>query len=266
MRALPALAGALLLLLLLPDPAWAWGPATHVYLGSGLLDSLHLVPQAVRVPASLHAGWAGAVAGWLVVLGAFAWAGWSRMPEPPPDLVSEQRSPAENAQAGSAPAKPKIALNAEERFFSDPRSAYVDWNFPEPETVPPLLVRGYARPTAEQVALALVDGQKLLAPFAPRSAHGIIAIPVATKTEPGVMLYDVEKRMLIDRRIFKLEQLPESERTWHALDNQKVLYLGEPPALSIEMWADISPPAAGEAAAAPDEPVAEEARETADEP
>ena len=35
--------------LLLPDAAWAWGPATHVYLGSALLDSLHLVPEAVRV-------------------------------------------------------------------------------------------------------------------------------------------------------------------------------------------------------------------------
>ncbi|HEU0079939.1 MAG TPA: zinc dependent phospholipase C family protein [Longimicrobiaceae bacterium] len=35
-------------LFLMPDPAWAWGPATHVYLGVGLLDALHLVPPAVR--------------------------------------------------------------------------------------------------------------------------------------------------------------------------------------------------------------------------
>jgi hypothetical protein len=35
-------------LFLFPDPAWAWGPATHVYLGMGLLDALHLVPPAVR--------------------------------------------------------------------------------------------------------------------------------------------------------------------------------------------------------------------------
>ncbi|MBW3572240.1 MAG: zinc dependent phospholipase C family protein, partial [Gemmatimonadetes bacterium] len=39
---------------LLPDPAWAWGPATHVYLGSALLDSLHLVPEAVRVLVAAH--------------------------------------------------------------------------------------------------------------------------------------------------------------------------------------------------------------------
>lgn len=40
--------------LLLPDPAWAWGPATHIYLGSALLDSLHLVPEAVRALVSVY--------------------------------------------------------------------------------------------------------------------------------------------------------------------------------------------------------------------
>jgi hypothetical protein len=39
---------SLLAILLLPDPAMAWGPATHVYLGQGVLESLHLLPQAVR--------------------------------------------------------------------------------------------------------------------------------------------------------------------------------------------------------------------------
>lgn len=37
-----------LLLLLLPEPAWAWGPATHVFLGTGVLDSLHLLAPALR--------------------------------------------------------------------------------------------------------------------------------------------------------------------------------------------------------------------------
>ena len=45
---LPALLLGLAAILLFPDPAWAWGPATHVYLGLGVLDSLSLVPQAVR--------------------------------------------------------------------------------------------------------------------------------------------------------------------------------------------------------------------------
>jgi hypothetical protein len=33
---------------ILPDLAWAWGPATHVYLGQGVLQSLGLLPQAVQ--------------------------------------------------------------------------------------------------------------------------------------------------------------------------------------------------------------------------
>lgn len=39
---------ALLGLLLHPADAWAWGPATHVYLGQGVLDALFLLPPAVR--------------------------------------------------------------------------------------------------------------------------------------------------------------------------------------------------------------------------
>jgi hypothetical protein len=48
-RAAPAAAVgvALALLFLLPDPAAAFGPATHVYLGRTLLDLLHLLPPAL---------------------------------------------------------------------------------------------------------------------------------------------------------------------------------------------------------------------------
>jgi hypothetical protein len=41
-------------LLLLPEPAWAWGPATHVYLGTGVLESLSLLPSAVRTVLSAY--------------------------------------------------------------------------------------------------------------------------------------------------------------------------------------------------------------------
>lgn len=35
-------------ILLLPDPAMAWGPGTHVYLGQAILQSLSLLPPAVQ--------------------------------------------------------------------------------------------------------------------------------------------------------------------------------------------------------------------------
>ena len=43
-----ALLASLLAILLIPGDAYAWGPATHVYLGQGVLESLHLLPATVR--------------------------------------------------------------------------------------------------------------------------------------------------------------------------------------------------------------------------
>jgi hypothetical protein len=46
-RAAALAAGVLALLALSPDTVWAFGPATHVFLGSTLLDSLYLLPAAL---------------------------------------------------------------------------------------------------------------------------------------------------------------------------------------------------------------------------
>jgi hypothetical protein len=42
------------LLLLLPEPAFAFGPATHVFLGSTLLDMLHLLPVSLAELLRAH--------------------------------------------------------------------------------------------------------------------------------------------------------------------------------------------------------------------
>src|SRR5688572_28011425 len=47
MRIVLPVAIAALLLLILPDSAWAFGPATHIYLGTHLLDVLTLIPPAI---------------------------------------------------------------------------------------------------------------------------------------------------------------------------------------------------------------------------
>lgn len=41
------LAGALTLVVLLPDAAWAWTPGTHVFLGDAVLRSVSLLPTAI---------------------------------------------------------------------------------------------------------------------------------------------------------------------------------------------------------------------------
>lgn len=53
-RAAAALATALLLLAVLPDAAWAFGPATHVFLGNAVLESLHLLPAGLAELLRAH--------------------------------------------------------------------------------------------------------------------------------------------------------------------------------------------------------------------
>jgi len=45
---------AVLLLFLIPDPAWAWGPATHVYLSTEILRSLHLLGAPTAALLAAH--------------------------------------------------------------------------------------------------------------------------------------------------------------------------------------------------------------------
>ncbi len=52
-RLLGVMAGAIGLLVVLPEPAAAFGPATHVFLGSRLLETLALLPESIA--SLLHA-------------------------------------------------------------------------------------------------------------------------------------------------------------------------------------------------------------------
>jgi hypothetical protein len=45
---------ALLLLLITPEAAWAWGPPTHAFLGSQILGDLAILPPVVRELLSAH--------------------------------------------------------------------------------------------------------------------------------------------------------------------------------------------------------------------
>jgi hypothetical protein len=200
---------------------------------------LEPAPEAIHRPPGLAMSWTGSGAGWLIVAAVLGWTSWSGSPSNATALNPVDAGTDYATDPTHTPHEKKIVLTPEERFFSDPRSAYVSWDFPEPDHAPALPVSGYAIPTPEQVAMALIDGQKLLAPYAPHTASGVIAVPVAAGLRhPGVMLYDVKRRNLVERRIFTLDQLPDADRSWHELDHRKILYLGEPPALSLEMWAD----------------------------
>ena len=218
---------------------------------SALIDELAAINQEIaglkldRIspPSRSELTSAGALCSWLVVGAAGIFAQWQ--PEISAAAYASARAEAaavaaENAEASGVsgtPTRPALLLTPEERFFTDPRLVYVPWNFPEPVRAPALPVRGYVKPTAEQTAMALIDARKLLAPFPPQGAKGVIAVPAMTsRGEAGLMLYDVKSKRLLDRRIYRLDQLPADSRVWYEVDQRKVLYLGEPETVNLEIW------------------------------
>lgn len=48
-RAIVVVGVAMLILVFFPEPAWAFGPATHIFLGRQILDSLYFLPEAMRI-------------------------------------------------------------------------------------------------------------------------------------------------------------------------------------------------------------------------
>jgi hypothetical protein len=199
-------------------------------------------PALVAVPPPLSLHWLGAATGWLLLVIGAGWTAWQYSPGLGISWARETRAGAPTLVGPPEPARDdKPVLTSEQRFFGDPRTLMEPWKFQEPTEAPPLPVRGVSKPTAEQIAGALIDGQRLLAPFPPAKVTGVIAVPVAAANEAGVMLYDAIERRLVERRIFQLEKFPDKARTWHELDRRKVLYLGAPRRLDIDMWSDDRP-------------------------
>jgi len=204
------------------------------------IAALKLAQSAALVekPAVCWTGHAAVVGSWTIAAVAFGWNLVSFEQRARSAAIAAEVELRERTEHIAEEEKAKSPYTPEQRFFTDPHVSKEPWPFEEPAEAPTLWVRGYATPAPEQVANALIDGWKLLTPFTPNTTRGIIAVPVATGTsEPGVVLYDAQRKVLLDRRIYKLDQLPEAARTWHQMDGRIVLYLGEAPNVSLDRMA-----------------------------
>ncbi len=148
--------------------------------------------------------------------------------------------------AGSSPASAEVGPDglsvAERRFFERPDRQYVVWEHTPPETAPAAPIMGTFEASPQQVAGALVAGQKLLLPYDLQSVNSLIAVPVSEDAELALMIYDGQLRALADRRVWVLKDRPEP-RSWLAVNRYKVIYLGHPPALIPTGSTDVVPEA-----------------------
>jgi hypothetical protein len=91
--------------------------------------------------------------------------------------------------------------------------------------VRPVAVERILVATPDQVAFALVEGERELLPYRRRTVQPLIAVRVPTETGAGLVLFDSREGTVAERRVYLIGQMPPT-RSWFALDQNQVVYLG----------------------------------------
>ena len=190
--------------------------------------ALKPAPALLLQPGLVLPAWIGGpVAGWLLAVLLLFWGYW----KPHGDALSAVDPTTAAAMAiekamQAAPADAK--LTAEEYFSGDPRNPLARWNHAKPTAAPAIPVAKVKPATADDVATALIDGQRLLLPYQQNSVDALIAVPVGGANGSGLILYDGRNRRVIGRQVFLPSQLP-SDKRWFEVEKLKVFYAGKPP-------------------------------------
>jgi hypothetical protein len=184
-----------------------------------------VVPPA---PSRLAGFWAASIVANLVPL-AFCilpWIGVDFSPRPtPPEIV--RRAPARAPEATMRDGA--IFEDYDDGFGQRKRGPLRAWDVVA-TTPEPMTVTEARSASAMQRAYARVGAELLLEPYPRKDLKISLAVPVPGNGRWAVVLYDTERRELVDRRAFFLTGAPEEKR-WYWLGNRRVVYLGPPPRL-----------------------------------
>lgn len=126
------------------------------------------------------------------------------------------------------PAAPGEERTAEDFFFENPASPRARWNLARPEAVSSMPLAAVKPATPDDVARALIEGQRLLLPYQQSTVDTLIAVPVDGKDSSALMLYDGRNRRVLERQVLLPAQRPV-DKTWFEIDSLKVFYVGTPP-------------------------------------
>jgi serine/threonine protein kinase len=189
--------------------------------------ALKPVPPPLPQPGLVLPAWIGPLAGWSFVVLLLLAGYWKPHGGPMPDLDPKSAAALaiENAMK-AAPADAK--LTPEEYFYGDPRKPPARWNIAKPASAPAVAIARVKPATPDDVALALIEGQRLLLPYQQKSVDALIAVPVNGNNGAGLILYDGRNRRVVGRELLLPAQLP-AEKSWFEVDRLKIFYVGEPP-------------------------------------
>jgi hypothetical protein len=192
--------------------------------------ALKPVPPPLPQPGLVLPAWCGSLAGWVFVvllLVAGHWTPHGNKTTPDLDPKAADAMAIENSMR-AAPADAK--LTPEEYFSGDPRKPPARWNVAKPAAAPAIPVAKVKPASSDEVAAAMIDGQRLLLPYQQNSVDALIAVPVSGGNGSGLILYDGRNRRVVGRQVLLPSQLPSKE-SWFEVGKLKVFYVGEPPPL-----------------------------------
>ena len=186
-------------------------------------------PPRVSAPGRLPALWTTSAVSWLILVLVFG---------------SALRSGVHRVRVegwriigfGSGNAIPRVVEEVAEESpaayrdwsFGDPRRQRVAWNLPRPAAIPLIDAEKTLVATPDQVALALVEGERELLPFLRRSVKPLVAVPVPTEAGVGLILFDSRNGTVAERRVYLVGRLPPAP-SWLKLAGHEVVFLGNSP-------------------------------------
>jgi len=185
------------------------------------------VPPPLPQPGLVLPAWMGPLAGWAFVALLLIAGHWKPHGGTVPELDPKSAAALaiENAMK-AAPADAK--LTPEEYFYGDPSKPPARWNIAKPVSAPAVPIARVKPATPDDVATALIEGQRLLLPYQQKSVDALIAVPVNGSNGSGLILYDGRNRRVIGRELLLPAQLP-AKKSWFEVDKLKIFYAGEPP-------------------------------------
>lgn len=186
-------------------------------------------PEIVRSPGRFAGVWAGSVACWLLlatVLGTAARAEIKRVRSAPQAAAGGVAGDGTRATPGDE-AGADAAAPSTDWSFGDPRDPRVALDIPKPASLPVITVDRTVPATPDQVAFALVEGERQLLPYRRRTVASLIAIRVPDAAGVGLILFDGRNGTVAERRVHLVKELPKS-RTWIELAGHAAVFLDEP--------------------------------------
>jgi hypothetical protein len=179
-------------------------------------------PQLVAIPGRLVALWTTSFICWFIMLAVFVCAlnsGISRF------RADGWTFSARGFLAGGQNAGTAVPSQNADWSFGDPRRRRIDWNLPRPATMPKVDPAKVLVATPDQVAYALVEGERELIGYHRNTVEPLVAIRVPSEDGLEFILFDGRDGTVAERRIYLLDRLPPT-RTWFELDRHAVVYLG----------------------------------------